>query len=107
MATKPKLIDRIEEHYANIGGARGALSEFARDLKLDPRVVHTWSRVRGVIPSEYGDEIEKVTDGAFKATEVFAEDAAYKKTRQTIRLARKKKRVEFGRKRMQEQGAPA
>ncbi len=105
MPFKAVLINRIEEHYANIGGARGALSEFARDLGLDPRVVHNWSRVRGAIPSEYGDSIEKVTEGAFKAADVVAEDIAYKKSRTVERLARKKKRLTYGRDRARQQVA--
>lgn len=100
MAFKPELIEKIRKHYAKIGGDLGALSEFGRDLGLDPRTVHNWARVRTVIPAVYADSVEKVTDGVVTAAQVVAEDLAYMKSRQQRRIERKKARVESGRKRM-------
>lgn len=100
MAFKPELIEKIRKHYAKIGGDLGALSEFGRDLGLDPRTVHNWSRVRKVIPAVYGEQIEQVTKGLVTNVQVIAEDVAYAKARQQLRIERKNKRVETGRKRM-------
>ena len=107
MAAKPEtLLQRLEAQYAAIGGERGALSEFARDLKTDPRVVHGWARKRGaVIPMTWGYQIEKLNILGITEAMVIQEDLAYVRERKALRIAKRAKVMTQGKKAMREQRA--
>ena len=104
MAVKLTVLDRIKKHYAKTYRELGALSEFSRDLGIDPRSAHQWQRLNRAVPAIHGDAIEKLMNGEITAAEVIAEDVAYLtdryaekvKRREGKEIARRKKRVTSG-----------
>lgn len=87
-----QVLEKVRKHYvAQLGKERGALSEFARNLGLDPRVVNNWDRLPRAIPSIYATDVEKVTGGFVKEQEVIAEDLAYMRERKNAMFARRKR----------------
>jgi DNA-binding transcriptional regulator YdaS (Cro superfamily) len=89
-----QVLEKVRQHYVKeLGKERGALSEFARNLGLDPRVVNNWDRLPRAIPSIYASDIERVTKGAVKEQEIIAEDLAYMKARKEAMYARRRRVV--------------
>jgi DNA-binding transcriptional regulator YdaS (Cro superfamily) len=89
-----QVLEKVRKHYAKaLGRERGAMAEFARNMGQDPRLVNAWERIRGAIPAYYGPEVERVTSGAVKASEVVAEDLAYVRGRKDAMIARRRRVV--------------
>ena len=89
---EPKVLERVKAHYIEaLGRERGAMSEFARNLGLDCRVVNNWCRLRKVIPAIYAPDVEKVTGGKVKGWEVISEDLEFERERKDAMYARRKR----------------
>lgn len=102
------ILTKLEAQYASIGGERGALSEFARDLKTDPRVVHGWMRKRqAVIPMTWGAQIEKLDLLGITEAMVIAEDLAFLRSRKAARIAKRQNVMTRGKKALREQSIAA
>lgn len=89
-----QVLEKVRQHYVKaLGKERGALSEFARNIGLDPRVVNNWDRLPRAIPSIYAPDIAKVTNNAVTEAEIIAEDLAYMRARKDAMYARRKRVV--------------
>ena len=91
---EPKVLEKVKQHYIEaLGRERGAMSEFARNLGLDCRVVNNWCRLRKVIPAIYAADVEKATSGVVKGWEVISEDLEYERERKDAMYARRRRVV--------------
>jgi len=88
-----QVMEKVKAYYTEqLGRERGAMSEFARNLGLDCRVVNNWSRLRGVIPAIYANDVARVAP-VVTAEEVIAEDLAYERSRKDAMYARRRRVV--------------
>lgn len=90
MSENLELLNRIHRVYADeLGRERGTMSQFARDIKVDPRLPSFWKRKDRPVPAIYALSVETVTRGAVTAVDVVANEIRHReKRRDEIRAKR-------------------
>ena len=82
MSTNTEIIERVRQHYAEkLGREVGALSAYARDIGVDPRLVHWWKNNDRPIPGYHGEATEKATGGKVTAAEVILNEVMHRQAR--------------------------
>ena len=82
MTPNQKLIERVRKHYVDkLGRENGALSQFARDIKVDPRYPSWWKQNDRPIPATYALAVEEATEGHVTAVDVMANEIRHRKDR--------------------------
>ena len=77
-----KLIERVRKVYVErLGRENGALSQYARDIGVDPRNVHFWKAKDRPIPATYAVATEEATEGKVTAVDVVTNEIRHRQAR--------------------------
>lgn len=89
MSENIKIIERVRRHYADkLGREVGALSAYARDLGVDPRLVHWWKNNDRPIPGYHGEATERATGGKVTEAEIILNEVQFRAKRKQERSER-------------------
>ena len=89
MSENIKIIERVRKHYVDkLGREVGALSAYARDLGVDPRLVHWWKNNDRPIPGYHGLATERATGGKVTEAEIILNEVQFRAKRKQERSER-------------------
>lgn len=89
MSDNLKLLNKIVRIYADrLGRERGAMSAFARDIEVDPRLVAWWRSHDKPIPAHLAEATEKATKGKVPSVDVVMNEIRHRKEQRAAKLGK-------------------
>lgn len=86
MTPNQQLIEKVRLFYAEkLGRELGALSQYAREIKVDPRYPSWWKLQDRPIPATYALATEKATKGRVTAVDIITNEIRHREEKLTAR----------------------